>query len=199
LSSANDRKLVKFAHDLGLRVDVFKMEANPAERIEELVAKGEKALNIVIPDQPEVAERAQGSFQIAQLLCSKLFVLDHVTETQDVRLTIRTSLNVAVENVMSDLGRQFMRGSVGQVMEKGWLEALLKDPDKVEILSPYWRRSGTSTASTGSASARRCPAILRHSRSIRIPTAYAMPTGSRVVDATISAALSATVQAHGIF
>ena len=31
-----------------------------------------------------------------------------------------------------------MRGSVGQVMEKGWLEALLRDPEKAEILSPYF-------------------------------------------------------------
>ena len=97
------QQLVKFAHDLGLRIDVFKLEANPTERIEELVAKGEDALNIVISDRAEVARRAQGSFQIAQLLCSKLCVLDHVTETQGLTKTITTSLNVAVEDVMSDL------------------------------------------------------------------------------------------------
>jgi hypothetical protein len=180
------QQLVKFAHDLGLRVDVFKMEANPIERIEELVSRGEEALNITVPDKPEVTRRAQGSFQIAQLLCHKLCLLDRVTETQSLaKKTITTSLNVALEDVMSDLGRQFkepavmfargskirregrapylhilrwlseaedwsldlseaiiehpdMRGSVGQVMEKGWLEALLQDPEKAETLSPYF-------------------------------------------------------------
>jgi hypothetical protein len=190
------QQLVKFAHDLGLRVDVFKMEANPTERTEELVSRGEEALNITIPYKAEVASRAQGSFQIAQLLCHKLCVLEHITETQEPsNKTVTTSLNVAVEDVMSDLGRQFkeaavtfargskirregrapylhilrwlseaedwsldlseaiiehpdMRGSVGQVMEKGWLEALLQDPEKSEILSPYFHyESSTSVLS----------------------------------------------------
>jgi hypothetical protein len=56
------QQLVKFAHDLGMRVDVFKMEANPVERIEELVAKGEEALNVIIPDKEEVARRGAGQF-----------------------------------------------------------------------------------------------------------------------------------------
>lgn len=186
------QQLVKFAHDLGLRVDVFRMEANPIERIEELVTKGEEALSVTIPDKTEVAERAQGSFQIAQLLCYKLCVLDHVTETQATPTAITTSLNVAIEDVMTDLGRQFkeaavtfargskirregrapylhilrwlseaddwsldlseaiiehpeMRGSVSQVMEKGWLVALLDDPDKREVLSPYFHYEPSTT------------------------------------------------------
>jgi hypothetical protein len=189
-------QLVKFAHDLGLRVDVFKMEANPIELVERLVIQGERALNIIIPYKEELAGQAQGSFQIAQLLCHKLCLLDHMTETQNLETkTINTSLNVAVEDVMSDLSRQFkepavtfargsrirregrapylhilrwlseaddwsldlqeamiehpdMRGSVGQVIEKGWLEALLSDPDKETILGPYFHyETSTSTLS----------------------------------------------------
>src|SRR5258708_6033785 len=45
------QQLVKFAHDLGLRVDVFKMEANPVELIEGIVTKGEEALRVGIPDK----------------------------------------------------------------------------------------------------------------------------------------------------
>ena len=40
------QQLVKFAHDLGLRVDVFKLETNPDEQIEKLIALGEAALNV---------------------------------------------------------------------------------------------------------------------------------------------------------
>jgi hypothetical protein len=31
-----------------------------------------------------------------------------------------------------------MKGSISQVIEKGWLSALLNDPEKAEILSPYF-------------------------------------------------------------
>ncbi len=186
------QQLVKFAHDLGLRVDVLKLEANPVEKIEELITLGEAALNICISNKPEVAERAQGSFQLAQLLCHKLCVLDHVTEAQVVQKAITTSINVAIEDVMNDLSRQFkeaavtfargskirregrapylhilhwlsksddwsidlseainthpeMKGSVGQVMEKGWLEALLADPEKQAILSPCFHYEPSTT------------------------------------------------------
>jgi hypothetical protein len=179
------QQLVKFAHDLGLRVDVFKLETNSDEQIEKLISLGEAALNILLPNRTEIAHHAQGSFQITQLLCHKLCVLDHVIETAATPKTITTSLNVAIEDVMSDLGRQFkepavtfargskirregrapylhilhwlsetdewsidlseaanlhpdMKGSVGQVIEKGYLQALLADPEKHEVLSPYF-------------------------------------------------------------
>lgn len=179
------QQLVKFAHDLGLRVDVFRLEANPSESIEELICKGEAALNVQIPSRHEIAERSQGSFQVAQLLCHKLCVLDHVTQSLDPKRAVTTSINVAVEDVMHDLGRQFkesaivfargsklrregrapylhilkwlsdsedwsldlsdamiahpdMKGSISQVIEKGWLSALLNDQEKSGILGPYF-------------------------------------------------------------
>src|SRR5271165_4602907 len=106
------QQLVKFAHDLGLRVDVFKLETNPDEQIEKLIALGEAALNVKLPDTQGIARHAQGSFQIAQLLCHKLCVLDHVTETAPDQMQITTSLNVAIEDVMSDLARQFKEAAV---------------------------------------------------------------------------------------
>jgi Holliday junction resolvasome RuvABC ATP-dependent DNA helicase subunit len=75
------QQLVKFAHDLGLRIDVFRLEANPPEKIIELIMLGERALNVEFPHREALAERAQGSFQIAQLLCHKLCVLSKVLET----------------------------------------------------------------------------------------------------------------------
>ncbi|CAD7036216.1 TIR domain-containing protein [Pseudorhizobium halotolerans] len=178
-------QLVKFAHDLGLRIDVFKLEANPKELIQKVIHLGEEALNVSINGREELADRAQGSFQLVQLLCHKMCVLDGVTETLQERRTIETSVNVVVEDVINDLSRQFkeaaitfargsklrkegrapylhilrwlsqadewsldlaeamaehpdMKGSISQVIDKGWLQALLDDPEKTKVLGPYF-------------------------------------------------------------
>lgn len=186
------QQLVQFAHDLGLRLDVFRLEANPDELIEKMIQQGEQALNVRIPNMTDVVDRAQGSFQIAQLLCHKLCILDRVRESQPGEpKEIVTSINVAIEDVMNDLSRQFkvaaqtfasgsrlrregrapylhilrwlsesdewsldlmeamnahpeMKGSIGQVIEKGWLSALLKDEEKAKILQPYFHFEETT-------------------------------------------------------
>jgi hypothetical protein len=179
------QQLVKFAHDLGLRIDVFRLESNPLEKILELILRGERALNISIDHREIVAERAQGSFQIAQLLCHKLCVLSGVLETCTAEKKINLPIDVVVEDVMVDLARQFKeaaltfargsklrregrapylhilrwladsdewsldlsealnkypehKASIGQVLDKGYLSALLLDPDKLAILSPHF-------------------------------------------------------------
>jgi hypothetical protein len=179
------QQLVKFAHDLGLRIDVFRLEANSPEKVLELIGRGELALNVAIPQKDNVARRAQGSFQIAQLLCHKLCVLSGVTETCPIEKTIDLAIDVIVEDVMVDLARQFKeatvtfaRGSklrregrapylhilrwladsdewsldlsevlnrypehkpsIGQVLDKGHLVALLNDPDKREMLAAHF-------------------------------------------------------------
>jgi hypothetical protein len=179
------QQLVKFAHDLGLRIDVFRLETNSEEKILELIGLGENALNAIISSADKVAERSQGSFQIAQLLCHKMCILDNVTETSAKTAVVETSINVAIEDVMVDLGRQFKEGaltfargsklrkegrapylhilrwladsdewsldltaalnehpehkaSIGQVLDKGFLVALLNDPEKALVLSPHF-------------------------------------------------------------
>ncbi len=179
------QQLVKFAHDLGLRIDVFRLEANPIEKILELIERGESALDILIAHRETVAERAQGSFQIAQLLCHKLCVLSKVLETQPEPKKVDLPIDVVVEDVMIDLARQFKeatltfargsklrregrapylhilrwladsdewsldlsealnkypehKASIGQVLDKGYLSALLGDPDKRAVLSPHF-------------------------------------------------------------
>lgn len=182
INKAGDQ-LVRFAHDLGMRIDIFKMEANPPEKIEELIGKGEAVLNVVIRDKAGVASRSQGSFHIAQVLCHSLCLEAGVTETQVDQLQIDQSVDVVIERVMADLSRAFMtpaiefargskirregrapylhilkwlsesedwsldleeairmhpehKGSIGQVIEKGHLETLLRD--KEDILGPYF-------------------------------------------------------------
>lgn len=71
INKAGDH-LVTFGHDIGLRIDVFKMEANPDNKIEELIKKGEEALNIEIRDKERLIDKSMGSFQITQILCHRL-------------------------------------------------------------------------------------------------------------------------------
>lgn len=101
------QQLIKFAHDLGLRLDVYRLEANPVETLNELIRLGSEALNVEIPTANEIAHLAQGSFQLTQIICHKLCVLDGVTQTQNEMQKLSTSVNVVVEGVLSDLARVF--------------------------------------------------------------------------------------------
>lgn len=179
------QQLIKFAHDLGLRIDVFRLESNPVELLEKVVTLGETALNVGFASKAKIAELAQGSFQLVQLICHKLCILGKISETNDEEKEINVSINAALEDVILDLSRQFkdaaitfargsrlrkegrapylhilkwlsesddwsldlseamiahpeMKGSISQVLEKGWLQALLADPEKIEILAPYF-------------------------------------------------------------
>ncbi len=161
-----------------MRIDVFRMESNPTEKISELILKGESALKISIRDKDRIAERSQGSFHIAQHLCHHLCIEGGVTETQKVLTEVMPSAEVIIERTMTELGRQFSspaiefargskirregrapylhilkwlsesddwsldlrdavrrnpdhRSSIGQVIEKGHLETLLRDKDEV--------------------------------------------------------------------
>ncbi|MCZ6640368.1 MAG: hypothetical protein O7F71_02230 [Gammaproteobacteria bacterium] len=106
------QQLIKIAFDLGLRVDIFRLESNPDDKVQELITLGEDALGITIKEKEKIATRAQGSFQIAQLLCHKLCTLSDVTETVLERRDIDLPIEVVVEDVMIDLGRQFKEATL---------------------------------------------------------------------------------------
>lgn len=191
INKAGDR-LVDFAPDIAMRIDIFRLEANPPEKIKELIDLGEVALNIEIRAKPELVARAQGSFQIAQVLCYALCARERVEETQQNLRRLNVSLDVIVEQVMEGLARQFgdacltfargsrlrregrapylhilkwladasewsldlteelrqhpeHRVSIGQVIEKGFLESLLTDPEKKAILAPHFHYDPEST------------------------------------------------------
>jgi len=172
INKAGDH-LVTFGHDVGLRLDVFRLEANPDEKIEELISKGEKALDITVADKENFISRSIGSFQIAQMLCHALCVKNRIAETSESHTHLDTSVEVIADGVMLELRRIFFgptvsfarvsklrregrapylhilrwlaedndwsldlrqalrarpdhRGSVGQVVEKGYLATLLR-------------------------------------------------------------------------
>lgn len=173
-------QLIQYGHDLGLRLDVFRLEANSPEKIVELIIQGERALGVEIKHKEAIADRSEGSFQIAQLLCHKLCASANITETSLEQEAVDSSVDTVIEDVMVDLGRQFkkpsiafargtkirregrapylhilrwlaesddgaldlreamnghpnMKGSVGQVVDKGFLHGLLTDSEKQEM------------------------------------------------------------------
>jgi hypothetical protein len=89
-----------------MRVDVFRLESVPPEKILKLVELGEAALNLIIRAKPDV-KRAQGNFQMAQVLCYKLCAREGIEQIQMDHCTLSVSIEVTIERVMEDLGRQF--------------------------------------------------------------------------------------------
>jgi hypothetical protein len=112
------QQLVKFARDLGSRMDLYKLESNPEEKLLELVSSGEQALNVSIRAKEQIAKAAQGSFQIAQLLSHRACTLSKVTETENMLTRpIDVSFDVVTENVMESLSREF--DEVAKIFARG--------------------------------------------------------------------------------
>lgn len=179
------QQLINSSHDLGLRLDIFKLESNSHDKILQLLRLGEETLNIEIEHKEDIASRAEGSFQIVQLLAHKLCIKNQVIATCTNKRKLNDSISVIIESVMTDLSRifkdvavTFARGSklrregrapylhilkwlslgdewsidlrealtrfpdhkqsIGQVLDKGYLQSLLNEPEKKEILEPYF-------------------------------------------------------------
>lgn len=175
--------LIRHAPDLNNRIDVIKFEVEPSHRIEEVIKLGERALNIKIEASSQVAEAAQGSFYLAQMLCHELCVEAGVSEAHDGAgpKRIRSSYSSVRSRVMErqerrfgETVRKFARGtkfrpsgrapyllllkwlaesqrwdialrdeipkhpehraSVSQIVEKGYLSALVASEDIAKIV-----------------------------------------------------------------
>jgi hypothetical protein len=176
--------LIRFAADLNNRIDTVRFEANPDDRVEEQVSKGERALNIEISTKTEIARDAHGSFHIAQMLCRETCLADNVISRCPVARKLQASLAAVREGVLDELGRAFFeparnlatgprlrregrapylhmlnwlansedwslqldqalaqhpehRGSVGQVIDKGYLEDFLRKNKDLEDVVHY--------------------------------------------------------------
>jgi hypothetical protein len=176
INKAGD-SLVRFAADLNNRIDTIRFEANPDERVEELVIKGETALNVHLNTRSDLVHDSHGSFHIAQMMCRETCLSAGVLERCDLTNDLTVSLEVVREHVLDELGRTFFeparkfatgprlrregrapylhllkwlaesedwsiqleaalaqhpeqRGSVGQIIEKRYLEEYLRNnPD----------------------------------------------------------------------
>lgn len=109
--------LISLAPDLGGRIDVIKLGANPAERLEQLVQKGTDALGISIAARSEIVEGAQGSFNIAQALCHDACLADGVTEKRYDAHQVDSSFELIRERVLDRLAASFQKRA--EVFAKG--------------------------------------------------------------------------------
>lgn len=181
INKAGD-SLIHFASDLTGRIDTIHFEANPEEKIFELIKKGEDALKIKLNVSNEITKEAQGSFHITQMLCHVTCLDANILEEQNDTTAVNVSMEVVREKVLSELSVTFMqkaktfaagprlrpegrapyfhllhwlatehewslqiddvltrhpdqKGSVGQVVDKGYLaDHLKKNPELADVV-----------------------------------------------------------------
>jgi hypothetical protein len=103
--------LIQFAHDLNNRLEVIRFEANPIEKVQQLLTLGETALNIQINVKDEIAESANGSFYIAQMLAHQTCLDSGVLEQQPDKSVTRVSFELTRGKIFERLSRTFMERS----------------------------------------------------------------------------------------
>jgi hypothetical protein len=177
INQAGD-SLIRFAEDITNRIDIIRFEHNPDKKVDELIRRGEEALNIRINVRSEIVISARGSFYIAQMLCSEVCKRAGILERQNERIATEVSFEAIKANVWDRLSARFrertkrlcsgtkfrregrapylhllywlatesewslsvqditrshpdMRGSVGQVVEKGYLKKMIEADQEI--------------------------------------------------------------------
>ena len=112
------QSLILFGKDLANRIEVIPFDANPQHKIEELIAKGEAALNIDINIKAELVAAAQGSFYIAQMLAYYTCIRSSILSTANPRAatsesyeSVRTHVTAALARSFHDTAIAFARGT----------------------------------------------------------------------------------------
>lgn len=170
--------LIRFAPDLVNRIDIIRFETEPDEKIEELIAKGERSLNLQIDVADDIVREAKGSFYLAQMLCKDVCLSSGVLESSDQPKLIVVSFELIRASVWDRLSLVFrarcqqfcrgtrlriegrapyvhilnwlagggawtldlrearrrfseFRGSVGQVVDKGYLKELIESNEDI--------------------------------------------------------------------
>lgn len=106
INKAGD-SLIKMAADLNNRIDTIRFERNPDEKIEELISKGEDALNISFNTKKDIIELSKGSFHIAQYLCSEICTLAGILESAPQKRSVEISIEIIKQKVLDEFGRTF--------------------------------------------------------------------------------------------
>lgn len=187
--------LISFGKDLANRIEIIQFEANPEHKIDELIKKGESALNVSLNISGEIVCAAQGSFYIAQMLAYHTCIRSNVLKTvEDITTTTTSESYESVKTqVMASLARSFhdtsiafargtklrregrapylhllywlsqskswsinvdreadrhpeQRGSVSQVVSKGFLADLIRSSDDIQRLLHFDSTSNTLVA-----------------------------------------------------
>ena len=101
------QSLLNYAADLTGRIDTISFESNPEHKVDELISKGECALNIVVNIKKEIVEASQGSFHLAQMLCHECCVEAGILDEKDEKQETKSSMEVIRERVLGDLSKTF--------------------------------------------------------------------------------------------
>lgn len=104
--------LISFAYDLANRIEVITFEANPVEKVEELIALGEGALNVRINIKSDLVAAVRGSFYLAQLLCYNACIFADILHTQPVATDLQVSLELVLARVQDQMERRFKQCTV---------------------------------------------------------------------------------------
>lgn len=106
INKAGD-SLVSFSPDLNNRIDTIKFEANPDEKVLEMLQLGEHALSIELNIKDEIIIDSKGSFHIAQLLAKETCICSEVIDNQSSKAITDTSIESVKSKVLQELGRLF--------------------------------------------------------------------------------------------
>lgn len=107
------QSLILFGKDLANRIEVIPFEANPRHKVEELIEKGEVALNVAMNIKEEIVSAAQGSFYIAQMLAYHTCIRSNILNTADPKTTTTESYESVRTHVISALARSFHDTAIG--------------------------------------------------------------------------------------
>lgn len=152
--------LVQFAHDLVNRIDIVPFESNPDECVEELLSKGQDALNIDLGITSEIVQAAKGSFFLAQMLALEVCLASDISDRQEVQRSAETSFEAVKAEVWKRLGvsfrkrcEKFCRGSkmksVGRAPYLHILKWLAEEGEWTLDLREAMRRHREMTGSVG--------------------------------------------------
>jgi hypothetical protein len=111
------QSLLSFAPDLAGRIEVIKFGINPEDRIQQLIDLGGNALNVDVPIAMDIIRAADGSFNIAQMLCHEACLAADVVETSPERVALGVSFELVRERVLDRLADSFYRRA--EVFAKG--------------------------------------------------------------------------------
>jgi len=99
--------LLNYASDLTGRIDTIQFESNPGHKIQELISKGEDALNATINISSEIIQESFGSFHLAQMLCHETCIDAGILDEKSDKQETTSSIEVIREKVLSDLSKTF--------------------------------------------------------------------------------------------
>ncbi|WP_256788596.1 TIR domain-containing protein [Frankia sp. AvcI1] len=121
------RSLVKVSFDVANRIRAFRPGRATDDQINELIDKGERALNISFDDRSAIVRAAAGSLITAQALCWHLLGLARIEETVPEHITIRTDVREARIQVAEELELKYQDAVESFVALDGLAETVCID------------------------------------------------------------------------